>query len=316
MPESLETISPYVAIHPGSLQTAAFPGAFYLQQDLVVQLLPQRFADSHKGTYGRVALWAGSQAYPGALCLSAEAALRSGVGYVEVASDPSALDLCLLRFPEVVLLSPHQAQGLDLDPQLKALAAGPGWSLQPGRDQILENLLASPYPLILDADALNLLARRFSGPALCHRLSQRKPATTLLTPHPGEFARLAPDLGGRKEEANRLAAARSLSQASGVIVLLKGSRSLVALPDGICFICPESCSGLARAGSGDVLTGLCLGLAGQGISLAEATLLAVWIHVKTAQLLASATSERSMRVGDLAPNFYQVFRLLDQDLQA
>lgn len=311
MSRPLDIISPFLAVSPEALQPAGLPGSFLLTQDLAGRLLPVRPEDSHKGTFGRAALWAGSEAYPGALLLAAEAALRSGVGYVEVASAPSSLQLCLLKFPEVVLLRDHQALGLDLDPQIQALAAGPGWSLQADYDQVLTNLLSRDYPLILDADALNLLAQKSSGPALRRELSRRQPGTTLLTPHPGEFSRLAPDLGNLYGEDVRLAAARQFAQESGALVLLKGSHSILALPDGIGFISRESCSGLARAGSGDVLTGLCLGLASQGLSLAAAALLAVWLHVKTAQLLAAATSERSMRVGDLAPNFYRAFRLLD-----
>lgn len=311
MSRPLDIISPFLAVSPEILQPAGFPDSFLLTQDLAAQLLPARPADSHKGTFGRAALWAGSEAYPGALLLAVEAALRSGVGYVEVASAASSLQVCLLKFPEIVLLQNRQALGLDLDPQLKALAAGPGWSLQPDREQILTHLLSSDHPLILDADALNLLALKSSGPALRRQLSQRKPGTTLLTPHPGEFARLAPDLSSLQGEENRLLAARQFAQDSGALVLLKGSHSILALPDGIAFIACEACSGLARAGSGDVLTGLCLGLACQGLSLGGAALLAVWVHVKTAQLLAAATSERSMRVGDLAQHFYQAFRLLE-----
>ena len=314
MSRLLDTVSPFLAVSPEILQPAGFPGSFLLSQNLAAELLPARPADSHKGTYGRAALWAGSEAYPGALLLAVEAALRSGVGYVEVASAPQSLQLCLLKFPEIVLLQNQQARGLNLDPQIKALAAGPGWSLQPDHEQVLANLLASDLPLLLDADALNLLARKSSGPGLRLQLQKRKPGTTLLTPHPGEFSRLAPDLGNLQGEENRLTAARQFAQESGALVLLKGSHSILALPDGLAFISPEACSGLARAGSGDVLTGLCLGLAGQGLPLASASLLAIWLHVKTAQLLAAATSERSMRVGDLAPNFYRAFRILDQEL--
>lgn len=331
--------SPYLSISPEALAPASLPGSFLLESPLLAPLLPPRPQASHKGSFGRVGLWAGSRQYPGALLLAAEAALRSGVGYVEIASDAEAQDLALLKFPELVLLQGPREEALDLDPQLKALAAGPGWSLQEGRAQILRNLWASDLPLILDADALNLLAHKASGPDLRRILKQRQPGSTLLTPHPGEFARLAPDLArglaqaekdereqsakgpgltsardqAEAGEKERLLAARQFAQESGALLLLKGSQSILALPDGLCFVSRSSCSGLARAGSGDVLTGLCLGLAGQGPSLAEAALLAIWLHVKTAQLLAAATSERSMRVGDLPANFYRAFRCLEQE---
>jgi NAD(P)H-hydrate epimerase len=174
----------------------------------------------------------------------------------------------------------------------QAVALGPGLGAESGtREAIVEAVLGLALPLVLDADGLNALAGAIG------RLRERR-APTLLTPHPGELARL---LGGSSEEVqrDRLGAARRAAAASGAVVVLKGHQSLVAEPGGEVWVNPTGNPGMASGGSGDVLTGLLGGLLAQGFEPLAAAQLGVFVHGLAGDRAASELGQRGLRAGDL-----------------
>ena len=227
------------------------------------QWLPARKADSNKGSYGAVLAAAGSTAYRGAAALCTEGALRSGAGLVYLASVEPVLQLALTRTPECCVCPCRTARSGGIHPQ--------------------------------DADALNALAA-----GKLKRLPL--PKNTVLTPHPGEAARL---LGSsvRQVQADRPAAARALAETYGCVAVLKGSGTLIAQPDGTLWRCNTGNAGLAKGGSGDVLAGMTAGLlaAGlpQGRTAAQMAALAVWLHGEAADRCAEQRSMTAMLPQDL-----------------
>lgn len=273
------------------------------------QWLPARRAESNKGSYGSVLAVAGSTAYRGAAALCTEGALRSGAGLVYLASVEPVLQLALARTPECCVCPCRTARTGGIHAQDAAalrewfraknntvLLAGPG--LGESAASVCKALLHRNAPwsaAVLDADALNALAA-----GKLKRLPL--PKNTVLTPHPGEAARL---LGSsvRQVQADRPAAAKALAETYGCVAVLKGSGTLIAQPDGTLWRCSVGNAGLAKGGSGDVLAGMTAGLlaAGlpQGRTAAQMAALAVWLHGETADRCAEQHSMTAMLPQDL-----------------
>lgn len=228
--------------------------------------LEPRPRDSHKGSFGSVAVVGGAPGMAGAALLAGRAALKLGAGRVYVGMlERLAVDC---GQPELMLRAPEDAMAA-----ATVLAVGPGLGQSDAAAALLAQALASELPLVVDADGLNLLAR---DAALAQRITVR-PAPTFLTPHPTEAARL---LGTATAEiqADRRAAALALARRLDAHVALKGSGTVVATPDGRWFINATGNPGLASAGSGDVLTGMLAALLGQGWQPLDALLGAVHLH--------------------------------------
>lgn len=255
-----------------------------IKEKLGVELPLTRQADGHKGTFGHVLAVAGSGMYSGAGYLAAQAALRAGAGLVTWALPQTVARLMAGRLPEAILFGAEDdGEGNWMHSSAEAVAAlaqtkdavviGPGIARFDGDIDWLRHLwTAVSVPLVLDADALNIIAD--SGGL--HAWPAR-PAATVLTPHPGEMARLckltAPDI-----QRDRIGTARSFARRHGVILVLKGARTVTALPDGRTFINPTGNSGMATGGSGDVLAGLLAGLLAQGLSPEAAAVAGVYLH--------------------------------------
>ena len=246
--------------------------------------LRYREDDSHKGKYGHLLIVAGCESMPGAAVLSTGAALHSGCGLVTLHSTPRALQAVVNNFPSA-MLSEDSRKAFSRVPCLdkyNAIAVGPGL----GRDALsgvaLRGLMtaakASGIPMVVDADALNLLSE---NPAWMADI----PAGSVLTPHLGELRRLAPYEKGHEEEA-----ARELSAKSGSVVVMKGFHTKVFTPEGACLVNATGNPGLAKGGSGDVLTGLLGGLLARGYAAPAAAALAVWLHGRAGDIL---TRERT-----------------------
>lgn len=220
--------------------------------------------DDHKYSRGYVAVVAGPMA--GAASLASEAALRSGAGYVRVNLQPTFAGTA-----RAVV----QAGDLDAlqDRRVGAVVAGPGLGLGDLEAGILNLVITTAIPAILDADALTLIAD--SGPEWLHRA----PRTPILTPHAGEFARLFPHLPGSKLEQARAAAA-----AARAVVVYKGADTVVAAPDGRAVIAPPAPAWLASAGTGDVLAGIIAAMRASGLDAFEAACAGVWLHGRAAEL--------------------------------
>ena len=240
-----------------------------IERDRAAAVLPRRPKNSHKGSYGDVGILGGAPSMGGATLLAGRSALRAGAGRVYVApigDDAPAVDFAQ---PELMLRPPEALFQL---PKLDCLAVGPGLGMSPDALEWLTAALESPWPLVLDADALNLIARL---PRLGEQLAGR--GNAVLTPHPAEAARL---LGSSTTEVqtDRIAAARRIAENFNCGVVLKGVGSVCAFPQGPAWLNTTGNPGMASAGMGDVLTGLVAGLTAQGVGLAEALRLAVYLH--------------------------------------
>jgi hydroxyethylthiazole kinase-like uncharacterized protein yjeF len=264
--QRLEIDSPAALPAPGHAVTPA----------LFSSRLQPRPRNTHKGRYGDGGVLGGDAGMVGAALLAGRAALWLGTGRVYVGLlDPRAPAVDSTR-PELMLRAAHR-----LPAELSALAIGPGLGTSPDAQALLAAALARPLPLVLDADALNLIARE---PVLSKAVTARK-NPTLLTPHPAEAARLL-GIDTASVQADRLSAALQLAARYRSHVVLKGCGSVVATPEGRWFINTTGHPGMATAGMGDVLTGLALSLLAQHWPPEEALLAAVHLHGAAADRLA------------------------------
>lgn len=267
--------------------------AYRLELDpLRSTLLAPRRRDAHKGAFGHVLIIGGDRGFGGAASMAAEAALRVGAGLVSVATQPEHVTALLARRPELMVRAVTSGQQLrPLLARATVLVAGPGLGRSPWSEQLLQQVLDTALPVVLDADALNILseARLTSG---------HLPSNWIITPHPGEAARL---LGITVEAvgADRFAAVRALQQTFQCAVVLKGAGSLVCLDPGLpVAVCTGGNPGMASGGMGDVLSGIIGGLIAQGLSPDMALPLAVCLHTEAADR-AAVEGERGMLATDL-----------------
>jgi NAD(P)H-hydrate epimerase len=264
-------------------------------------LLPPRAPDAHKGDAGRLLVIAGSPGKTGAAHLALTGALRGGAGLVTLAARADVLPLALAGRPEAMsaalpgdgpLGRADLAALLALAREADALAVGPGIPRGPETADLLRALLSRAHkPAVLDADALNALAEQ---PGALATLG----APLLLTPHPGEMARLC---GTSVEEvqSDRLGVAAARARAWGATVVLKGARTVIADPDGAPAVVPTGNPGLATGGTGDVLAGLCGALLAGGLPPPAAARVAAFVHGRAGDLAAKRVGERGLVAGDL-----------------
>ena len=241
----------------------------YMGRDAAAEFRP-RSPDAHKNTTGRVLIAAGSARYPGAGVLAARGALRSGAGLVTLATG----DLGHCTVPAALIVVPAE-QAAALAPTFDAVVAGCGWDTAEDRLPTLQSLLAGCSRLVLDADALNLLARH-------PELYTPNPGV-IMTPHPGEAARLAAAFGV-DADLPRPEFAAALAARLGCVVVLKGHRTVTAAPDGRRVINGSGSPALATAGSGDVLAGLLGGIYAGRVDAFAAAALAVYLHGRAGEL--------------------------------
>lgn len=279
--------------------------------------LPARSPLGHKGTFGKVAIVGGSVGMSGAVCLSAVAALRSGSGLVTAVVPASIQPIVAACEPCVMTLGLADCEtGLAVvgEGPLRqilagrdALAVGPGLGQGDGQRKLLGALLADcDCPLVLDADALNLAAAErllVAGAAL------RVGRPVVLTPHPGEFARLT-GLSVAQIEADREGLAAQFARSIGAIVVLKGPGTVVT--DGVrTWVNSTGNSGMATAGSGDVLTGIVVSLLGQGLGGFEAAAIAVCAHGLAGDAAARHWTRRGLIASDLLNFLPEAWRRMD-----
>lgn len=264
----------------------------------VAQALPRRPLNSHKGASGRVAIFAGAPGKTGAAVLSATAALRAGAGLVTIACDletQRALDPKVTEVMTLDLLSSRMEQAeresLAFAGQQHAAVLGPGFGLDAERTRLSRALaLSLPVPTVLDADALTALSS--DGSQLVQALASR-----VLTPHPGEAARL---LGQSVPaiEADRYRHAQKLAELTGQVVVLKGARTVIAAPDGRLRVCASGTPALATGGTGDVLSGV-IGALLVSLDAFTAAWVGVELHARAGAL--AAPFDRGLLAGEVAP---------------
>lgn len=288
---------------------------FVLTDEIFRAILPPRSFQGHKGTHGRGILVAGSKGMTGAAILAGKAALRSGIGLLQVII-PKGLSKGLdLALTEATVWSVEGEECLDgkalpviceRAEKAQALAIGPGLGQNPELLQLLEAVLHNlPLPIILDADALNILAYE---PSMLERRQGKGPL--ILTPHPGEMARLC-SCSTEDVQENRLEFAVTKAVEWGVILVLKGAITIIATPDGRAFLNPTGNPGLGTGGTGDVLTGSILAWLAQGVEPASAACLGVYLHGKAADELAKEFGTSGFTASEVADSLPKVRRNLE-----
>ena len=284
---------------------------YVIDETVVRAILPSRPADSHKGIFGHVLSVCGHDGMAGAAALSGLAALRSGAGRLTVAVPRGIYPIVAVQVPEAVFLPlPETAEGTfslsaweRLRAQLTrttALLIGCGLGRSADSDELVLRLLReATCPTVLDADGLNVAAAHIhsvktGGRPLC------------LTPHVGEASRL---LGCEIEQigADREGAARTLAQRFDAVVVLKGHRTVIAAPGCPTRINPTGCSGMATGGSGDVLAGMIVSLAAQGLPLYDAATAAVYLHGLAGERASARLSEHGMLPSDMLLEIARLF---------
>lgn len=276
---------------PHAVYTEVTPAARRLTVERLRGFISRRRADAHKGTFGHVLVVGGAPGMAGAVRLAGEAAYRVGAGLVTVATHPEHAPTVSAARPELIAHGVHDvAELIRLIDRADVVALGPGLGQEPWSQALWAAALEVRKPTIVDADALNLLA---------HEPLRRD--DWVLTPHPGEAARL---LGATTAEiqADRMSAVAELHARYGGTIVLKGSGTLVGGGDGVpTELCDAGNPGMASGGMGDVLTGIIGGLAAQGLSLHDAARLGVWLHATAGDAVAEE-GEVGMIASDIFPN--------------
>ncbi|MBK9291182.1 MAG: NAD(P)H-hydrate dehydratase [Bacteroidetes bacterium] len=293
-----------ICLHPDYLAQAD-THYYYLEAGGLAGLLKGRRRHAHKGDFGHALLIAGSRDKGGAALLAAGACLRSGTGLLHVHLPQAIAPALLAKLPEA-MISPEDADCFTRLPELSpyhAIGVGPGLGTAPETANALKLLIQqSRVPLILDADALNLLAEHPTWLAFL-------PKGSILTPHPGEFRRLT---GSWTDSFERLEMQRAMSLKHGLIIVLKGAYTCVSMPDGRCFFNSSGNPGMATAGSGDVLTGVITGLVSRGYSPHEAALLGVYLHGLAGDLAAETLGFESLIASDITAHLGKAFAKLQE----
>lgn len=266
--------------------------------DLLKPALPQRQLDGHKGTFGKLLIVGGAVGYTGAPYLTASAAVRTGCGLVSLGVPktiwPIEAAKCVSAMPfplpekNGMLAGKALPQILEKLDGCDVLALGPGLGRSRETARLVWELLKTEKPLVLDADGINALAGHIDT------LSCRRGCVTVLTPHDGELARIGGDMTAPRE-----AAAAAFAADHGVYLIRKGHRTVAAAPDGRLAVNTTGNDGMAKGGSGDVLTGLLTGLLAQGMEPFDACCAAVWIHGRAGDMAAEEKGRRGMTPADM-----------------
>ncbi|MBO5848166.1 MAG: NAD(P)H-hydrate dehydratase [Bacteroidales bacterium] len=269
---------------------------FFTTEDVVKPILRRRPKFSHKGTYGHALLVAGSSGKTGAAVLAAEACLRTGVGLLTAHLPKDALLPIQVSLPEAMTdadkSNTHCTKIDDILPYT-AIGVGPGLGKNEETVTLLKKIIQeATQPLVLDADALNIIA---DNPTWLSFL----PDNTILTPHPKEFERL---FGRTNNSYERLELQRKMSVVHNIIIVQKGAHTAITFPNGTCFFNSTGNPGMATAGSGDVLTGMILSLLAQRYAPQEAALLGVYLHGKAGDIAAEKIGVESIIARDIIRN--------------
>jgi NAD(P)H-hydrate epimerase len=298
-----------IGIPRAATQVLREPGVFLLEENDVRSRIPARRVDANKGSYGHVLIVAGSPGKTGAAALAGLGALRGGAGLVTIATRPEALAPVMAHAPELMglaLANPGPLGLGDLNALLeaadgkKAVVFGPGIARGDETAKLLAAFLEElSIPCVLDADALNAVAGHLEV------LSKAK-GELLLTPHPGEMARLVgktvPEV-----QADRLGVARAFAKEQHVVLMLKGARTVIALDDGSAFINPTGNPGMATGGTGDVLSGLCGALLAQGLSTEDTAICGAYVHGLAGDFAARRRGQTGLIASDLLEGLGEVW---------
>ena len=300
---------------PEDLVRAVVSPVQTVDAEFVRWALPKRPEDGHKGTFGKLLIVGGSVGYTGAPWLTAEGAVRSGCGLVflgvpesiwavEAAKCVSAMPFPLKENEECPGLYSKSALR-DIEEKMNAcnvLALGPGMGRAPGTERLVRELLRkTEKPVVLDADGINALEGHMDV------LYGRRGRVTVLTPHDGEFARMVGRPVKEILRGDRVAMAAEFARTYHCVLVLKGHRTVIAAPGGNVLVNTTGNSGLAKGGSGDVLTGIVASLLSQGASAVQAAAAGVWMHGRAADIAAKRLTEYAVTPTDVTAALPEVF---------
>ncbi len=292
-----------IGLHPKAIAECT-SDYFLIEKSDVQAKIKRRARFSHKGNYGHALLVAGAYGKMGAAVLAARACLRTGVGLLTTHIPKSAYQIMQTAVPEA-MLSIDQSElifsRLNDIQSYNAIGIGPGLGMKANTETaLLQFIDKSSLPMVLDADALNILSKNTS-------YLQKLPENTIITPHAKEFKRL---FGEYQTDFESLEMQIEAAKKYKIIIIFKGAFSRIAMPDGRVVFNSTGNPGMATGGSGDVLTGMILSLLAQNYSPEDAALVAVWMHGKAGDIFADAFGEQALIASDLIDNLKNVYKIL------
>lgn len=296
-----EVITADIGFAEESLRKAGWDGQMLEREDL--RNLPERRAEGNKGSFGKVLIIAGSPGMSGASYLSALAAYRTGAGLVKILTVPENRGILQVQLPEAIVETYDTERvlpGGDFEEFLQnqcawadVIVIGPGLGREPYVEDLAEMVFSHAYvPVILDADGLNTVA---DHPHLTRYFTEN----IIITPHMGEMARLT-EISVQELKENPLQAARDYSSRHGVVCVMKDAVTITVEKDGTAYINHSGCSAMAKAGSGDVLTGVIAGLLARGMECAEGAAYGVYLHGLAGEAASEALGKNSLLAHDIA----------------
>ncbi len=283
----------------------------------VAQLLPYRASNSHKGIYGHVVSYAGSKGKSGAAYMCGKSALRAGAGLSTVVSPAGVQPTVASYGPEIMTIAAQGhldffsaeelSQALEFTKGKSVVALGPGIGTSEQTWAFVKDFVDKiDVPMVIDADGLNLIAMDRSV------LLKRKPGSTVLTPHPGEMARLL-NTDTKKVQSDRLAAASQLAKETGSVVVLKGYRTIIADAEEHLWINPTGGPALASGGTGDILTGAICAFIAQNVPVLQAAIAGVYIHGFTANLFEKEFPQQALNAMDILSLWNKAVHIIRTD---
>ncbi|HCA06420.1 NAD(P)H-hydrate dehydratase [Chryseobacterium sp.] len=292
-----------IGLHSGYLQTETTPD-FVINEKLVDTIFKPREDFSHKGTYGKVTIAGGSFGKMGAAVLATQSALKTGAGLTFTLAPRCGYEILQISCPEAMFTEGGNEFITNFETENETVyGIGPGLGThEETRRALLDFLKESTKPLVLDADALNIISKDPENLKLIPELS-------VITPHPKEFERL---FGSTENSFERLKLAREKAAELNIYIVLKDHHTQIVSPDGNVFYNITGNAGLAKGGSGDILTGILTSLIAQGYSQEDACILGVWLHGRAADLAAGKYSKESMLPTDVINTFGSVFEELNR----
>ncbi len=281
------------------------PNLFYIVKPDIKQIITPRPKFSHKGSFGHALLIAGSTTLPGAAVIASKACLRSGAGLLTVHSTKAVINHVIDALPEAMSSIDNNERYISELPDLKkydVVAIGPGIGTNDETQQVIKKLFNyNSASLILDADAINILSENKTWLAFL-------PPESILTPHPKEFDRLTQK---HDDDFERFKTAQYFALNNKCILILKGTHTVICMPDGSSYFNSSGNAGLAKGGSGDTLTGVILGLIARGYTAPKAALIGVYIHGYAADLCLKKSSKESILASDVIDNLGKAFKKLE-----
>jgi NAD(P)H-hydrate epimerase len=288
---------------PDQVYANEVPASHCLMLGDLLELLPYREVDAHKGSFGHVMIIGGDYGFAGAATMAGESAARMGAGLTSVATRPEHVAAVVSRCPELMVTGVTSGQSLEpLLERPSVLVIGPGLGQTPWSEQMLQQAAMTNLPMIVDADALNIIS---AG----RLLAGQKRDNWILTPHPGEAARLL-GCAITEVEADRIAAAKALQKRYGGTIILKGAGTVVVTSTQDVYISTLGNPGMASGGMGDVLSGVLGGLLAQGFDQDFTAQLAVCLHGMAADLAVEESGQRGLLATDLIPYVRQLLNAI------